>query len=214
MAAGAHRPTALKGRATGRHYALSGLVFCGQCGRPMQGTSANETARYRCRYPSEFALANTLDHPQTVYVPESAISPRLDAWLAELFSAANLDATCEALAWPARLMKPQKPGPRALRRKLAACDQRLAKYRKALDAGANPVVVADRMAEVQGERLRAEAELAPQQHPAASCLSSRSRDWCSSYGTSPPSLPPPIPRTRPRSTVSSAFRSTTTRIAA
>lgn len=45
MAAGAHRPTPLKGRATGRHYALSGLVHCAVCGRRMQGTYAHDTAR-------------------------------------------------------------------------------------------------------------------------------------------------------------------------
>lgn len=47
----------------------------------------------------------------------------------------------------------------AARRKLADCDQRLAKYRQALDAGADAAVVAGWMAEVQGERLRAEREL-------------------------------------------------------
>ena len=44
-------------------------------------------------------------------------------------------------------------------RKLHDCDQRLAKYRQALEAGAEPTVVAGWMAEVQTERVRAEAEL-------------------------------------------------------
>ena len=47
----------------------------------------------------------------------------------------------------------------AARRKIADCDSRLAKYRQALDAGADAAVVATWMAEVQGERLRAEQEL-------------------------------------------------------
>jgi hypothetical protein len=46
----------------------------------------------------------------------------------------------------------------ASNRKLADCDEWLSKYRKALDAGAEPVVVAEWMSEVQGERL-AEREI-------------------------------------------------------
>jgi site-specific DNA recombinase len=46
----------------------------------------------------------------------------------------------------------------AAKRKLADCDSRLTKYRAALDAGADPAIVAGWFAEVQGERLRAERE--------------------------------------------------------
>jgi len=53
--------------------------------------------------------------------------------------------------------------PGAAQRKLADCDQRLARYRTALDAGADATVVAGWMAGVQGERLRAERELADAQ---------------------------------------------------
>ena len=159
MSASAHRPTPMKGRATGRHYALSGLVHCAVCGRRMQGTFAHDTARYRCRFPSEYALANKVDHPLTVYVKESSIAPRLDAWIAELFDDTNLDATCEALAMAGEANDASEARAEAARRKIADCDQRLVKYRKALDAGADAAVVASWMAEVQGERLRAEGEL-------------------------------------------------------
>ncbi|HVA05340.1 MAG TPA: hypothetical protein VNG12_01225, partial [Acidimicrobiales bacterium] len=47
----------------------------------------------------------------------------------------------------------------AANRKLSDCDDRLAKYRKAIDAGADPIVVAEWMRDVQGERLRAEQEI-------------------------------------------------------
>jgi hypothetical protein len=45
------------------------------------------------------------------------------------------------------------------RRKIADCDQRLARYRQVRDAGAEAAVVVRWMAEVKGERLRAEHEL-------------------------------------------------------
>jgi len=159
MAAGAHRPTPSKGRSTARHYALSGLVHCGSCGRRMQGTWAHDIARYRCKFPSEYALANKVDHPLSAYVRESSIIPRLDAWIAELFDEANLDATCEALAMAGEPDDAAEARAEAARRKIADCDQRLAKYRQVLDSGADVAVVAGWMAEVQGERLRAEAVL-------------------------------------------------------
>ena len=159
MAAGAHRPTSLKNHATGRVYPLSGLVRCSACGRRMQVTRAHDTARYRCRFPSEYAIADKIDHPLCVYVREDTIVPRLDDWIAELFNEANLDVTCEALAMAGDPDDAAEARAEAARRKIADCDQRLARYRQALDAGADAAVVASWMAEVQGERLRAESEL-------------------------------------------------------
>ncbi len=159
LSAGMHRPTPMKGRATGRRYSLSGLVHCSICGHRMQGTFAHDTARYRCRFPSEYALANTVEHPLTVYVKEDAIVPKLDAWIATLFNPANLDATCEALAMAGGADDEAEARAEAARRKIADCDQRLARYRQTLDHGADVPTVAGWMAEVQGERLRAEQEL-------------------------------------------------------
>jgi hypothetical protein len=51
----------------------------------------------------------------------------------------------------------------AAEHKLADCDNRLSQYRKALDSGADAAVVAGWMIEVQGERLRAEKQLAAAQ---------------------------------------------------
>ena len=48
----------------------------------------------------------------------------------------------------------------AARRKLADCEQRLGKYRGRTRAGADPVVVAGRIAEIKGAQLAAERELA------------------------------------------------------
>ena len=112
MAASAHRPTARKVRASRRPFVLSGLVYCDFCGRRMQGNASHEILRYRCPYPSQYALANKVEHPRTVYVKEDAIVPHIDAWIATLFDEANLDATCEALAWLARQMTKLRPGPK------------------------------------------------------------------------------------------------------
>jgi site-specific DNA recombinase len=153
MLASVHRPTPSKGHTASRHYVLSGRVFCALCERRMQGTWAHDAARYRCSYSKK------VDHPKSVYLREDAILPKLDAWLTGLFDEAHLDSSCEALAMAGQVDDGAEARAEAARRAIADCDDRLAKYRKALDAGADAVVVASWMAEVHGERLRAEAAL-------------------------------------------------------
>lgn len=46
----------------------------------MQGTWNHERAHYRCRYPSEYAIANHLDHPPSVYLREDQLTGHLDTW--------------------------------------------------------------------------------------------------------------------------------------
>jgi hypothetical protein len=159
MAAGAHRPTTAKRHATKRTYVLSGLVKCGLCGRRMQGSWNHDAHHYRCQYAANYAAVKGLDHPKAVYVRESAIVPRLDEWLAELLDPANIEQACDALVMAGGANDVDHARIEAAQRKIADCDERLGKYRKAIDAGADPVVVAGWMAEVQGERLKAEREI-------------------------------------------------------
>jgi hypothetical protein len=52
-----------------RHpYQLRGLLFCGICGRRMQGSWNNDKPHYRCVHPTEYGLANATAHPRTVYL--------------------------------------------------------------------------------------------------------------------------------------------------
>lgn len=144
-----------------RHpYLLRGLLVCASCGRRMQGSWNHGQAHYRCKLPSEYALANKTDHPPTLYLRESVIVPELDRWLAQLFDAEHIDETCAVLAGAPGTADEDIARAEAAQRKLADCDERLGKYRQALEAGADPTVVAGWMAEVQGDRLRAEHELA------------------------------------------------------
>ena len=86
--------------------------------------------------------------------------PELDRWLAQLFDPEHLDEAVAAMIDAAGPDEATEARLEAARRKLADCDERLGKYRAALDGGADPVVVAGWISEVQGERLVAEAELA------------------------------------------------------
>jgi len=98
----------------------------------------------------------------------------------------------------------------ASRRKIADCDQRLAKYRQTLDAGADATVVAGWMAEVQGERLRAEQELGAAVPGGKLTRRNRSDASSSSFATSHPGWPKPTRRTRPRCTANWEFGSAMT----
>ncbi|MGW0007381.1 transposase [Nocardia grenadensis] len=57
-------------------YCYTGPLFHRACGRRMQGTWNHDRAHYRCRYPSEYALANDLDHPPSVYLREDGPAAR------------------------------------------------------------------------------------------------------------------------------------------
>lgn len=159
MGAGRNRPAIRKARGTPRPYPLRGLLVCGLCGRRMSGQHNHGRAHYRCRYPAEYALANDVDHPRTVYVREDEVMPALDAWIASLFDPENLDETCRSLAAASGPNDADEAAVDAASRNLADCDGRLAKYRAALDNGADPTVVAAWIAEVQGDRLAAERTL-------------------------------------------------------
>jgi site-specific DNA recombinase len=156
---GEHRRTDQKKRRTTRPYMLRSLVFCGLCHRRMEGTWNNGRAHYRCRYAAEYALAKGIDHPRTLYLREDKIIDALDEWLASIFDLERLDATLEAIAAASVTDETSAARAEAARRKLADCDHRLDRYRSALEADADPTVVASWIAEVNVDRLAAEREL-------------------------------------------------------
>src|SRR6266545_1826775 len=85
-----------------RPYALRGRLRCGLCQRRLQGQWVRGEAYYRCRYPAEYAHSAHLDHPGNVYLRETDLVPKLDAWLARLVRPAS----------PGRLPAQTRPPPR------------------------------------------------------------------------------------------------------
>ncbi|MEU1498740.1 hypothetical protein [Streptomyces sp. NPDC005732] len=91
----------------------------------------------------------------TINLREDHLLPSLDAWIAQVFDEARLDETLRAM------LQTRQAGPRKdseveeVRRALAAIERRLAKHRAALDAGADPTVVAGWITEAQRERVLA-----------------------------------------------------------
>jgi site-specific DNA recombinase len=77
-----------------------------------------------------------------------------------VFDPDNIDETLDALhAASAPGDDAEVAKTDAARKRLADCDKRLARYRAALDSGADPAVVTAWIAEVQAERLAAKVEL-------------------------------------------------------
>ncbi len=142
---------------TRRGYALKSRLRHAQCGRRMQGNWNNGRPNYRCRYPSEYAIANKLDHPLTVYVREDAILAPLDGWLAGAFSPQTLQTSIAQLEASQPQVDVQVD---TARRALEEADRKLGRHRAALEAGADPMLVAQWSREVQAERAIAEARLA------------------------------------------------------
>ncbi|RBM08076.1 recombinase family protein [Streptomyces sp. PT12] len=137
-------------------YAFKSLITHGTCGRRMQGNWVRDEAYYRCRFPAEYAIANTIDHPRSAYLREADLIDPLDTWLAGAFTPRRIEHSLTAI----EEAQPQShPQAEALRRALAECDHKLARHRAALEAGADPSLVASWSREVQAERLTAETRL-------------------------------------------------------
>ncbi len=144
-------------QATRHPYVFRGLLHCGICNRRMQGQQSKQRLYYRCRFPSEYALANTIDHPRNVYLNEADLLPPLDDWLAGAFAPQRLADTIERMQ-AAQPDITTAPGAEAAARVIAECDAKLARYREALEAGTDPTLVATWTAEVQARRAEALAE--------------------------------------------------------
>ena len=159
IATAGRRPDGVrKPRASKRNYVLSGLLHCGICQRRMIGSFNNGRNHYRCTYAAEYADANRIAHPRSVYVREDHILEQLDPWLAKAFSPSRLTATVQAMA-DAQHDDVDQQAIKAARETLANCTTRLDRYRAALDSGADPTVVSRWIADVQAEQVTAEATL-------------------------------------------------------
>jgi site-specific DNA recombinase len=128
----------------------------------MTGNWNNDQAYYRCRFSTQYALANQVDHPKTVYLREADVLSRLDTWLAQTFAPASLDATLTQLADQASAgTEDTSIRAEAAQARIAGLDRKIAQYRASLDAGAGPAVIGPWIAETQAQKVAAQAEIRP-----------------------------------------------------
>jgi len=145
---------------TSHPYQLRSRLFCGSCQRRMQGEWNHKAAYYRCRFPTEYALANKISHPLNVYLREDAITPALERWLVKIFAPSRISTLVD------QLYAAQDTGTDATteqaRRSIADADRKLARHRAALEAldnDSDPTLIASWIAQTQAERATAEARL-------------------------------------------------------
>ncbi len=146
-------------RTSKRDYLLSKILHCGVCGQKMESTFNHGRPHYRCRYPAEYAEANNIEHPRTVYVREDHIVPHLDKWLCKIFAPHRIEATAKALADAAAGDDDQAILADAAHKELAAADRKLGQYRALLEAGTDPATVAGWIREVEIEKIAINARL-------------------------------------------------------
>ena len=71
---------------------LVGLVICGCCGKKLQGNMARGLAFYRCKASTDYPLLPDW-HPASLAVREDRLLPHVDAWLAKIFAADQIEET-------------------------------------------------------------------------------------------------------------------------
>jgi len=163
LAAAGRRAVDRKPRRTAREYALTGLMFCGVCRRRMQGSWNNGKPHYRCVFPDQYALANKIEHPRSLYVREELVLPPLDAWLAGAFDPRRLPDTLRAMTAGQDLdHHADQVATQAVekaRAQIAEADAKLARYRAALESGTDPALIAAWTAEITAAKATAQARL-------------------------------------------------------
>lgn len=162
----------------------------------MQGNWAHNEAYHRCRFPHEYALANKIDRPLNVYLREADLLGPVDAWLAQAFAPAQIEHSLTVMeqAQPNRDIETE-----ALQRTLTGCERALARHRAALEAGADPALVATWSREVQAQRAVTEAKLAHLDQgapPGTECPVTRSAPLSTPWAGYSPYCEPPILRVR------------------
>lgn len=146
-------------RTTHVPYLLRGLLHCGICGRKMEGTTAHQTIRYRCRVAQTRALpAYLADHPKSLYVREDDVVAAIDRWLPNLADPEFLAASQEADDGTAEREK-------LLKRRLGEIDRATRNLVTAIENGTDPAVIQPRLAELRAERSQAMDDLATIKRP-------------------------------------------------
>ncbi|MDH2426478.1 recombinase family protein [Sphaerisporangium sp. TRM90804] len=158
LSANGRPATERKPRSTRRPYIFRGLLRCDVCTRRMEGTWNNGRAHYRCKFPVEYALANKIEHPRTVYVREDHIVAELDPWICQVFAPANVKRTVEKLL-DVQNNEVDRAAIHAAEKAIDDCDRRMIRYRSTIDAGGDPQEVGKWMAETRAERLQAEGRM-------------------------------------------------------
>jgi len=107
----------------------------------------------------QYALANHVHHPRSLYLREHAITPALDAWLATAFAPHHLTDTIHALHHSQDDDERQNLAAQQAHQAIAEANTKLARYRAALESGTDPALIAQWTAEVNATKATTHATL-------------------------------------------------------
>ncbi|MDI6105696.1 recombinase family protein [Actinoplanes sp. NEAU-A12] len=146
-----------------RPYLFRGLIECWLCGRNMVGNPNHGRLYYRCKASRDFVRQHEIAHPPVLYLREDTITEPVDRFLREELTGDTLTATLRGLTdahYRAELARHQGADQtRHLRQTIEDCDTKIKRYRAALDAGGDPVLIASWISEISSERDNATAAL-------------------------------------------------------
>ena len=144
-------------------YLFRGLLRCGVCERRMAGSVNHGRIYYRCKASRDYVRQHGIAHPPVLYLREDALTSPVDQFLTEELGGGRLAESLGKIAeasYRAALAEHQKndEAPK-LRDEIADCDSKIARYRAALDAGGDPVLVAGWITETTAIKRAAQARL-------------------------------------------------------
>jgi hypothetical protein len=162
---------------------------------------------YRCRFPTEYGLANKIDHPRNVYLAERDLLTPLDPWMSISFAPHQLPDTIHAL-YNAQPDIDNNSAAVTAEHLIQQCDAKLTRYRAALEAGTDPQLVTQWITEVEARRAEALARSHPT--PARQRMSKDDiTELIKALGNIPAVLAKAAPMTKPGSPASWACTSPT-----
>jgi site-specific DNA recombinase len=151
-----------------RHvYALAGQVVCDACDRKMQASRANGYVYYRCRFATEYALANKISHPRNILIREAELVPALDHWLASQFEPDRVEVTIDVLTAAQDDPAEEQHALVQARHIIVECEAKMGRYQVAIDAGGDIQEISRWINNTKTERLAAEAMLRATSHAPA-----------------------------------------------
>ena len=146
-------------KSTRRAYPLRGRVRCGYRTRRMEGTPRENRTYYRCAARTLVPGSAALDgHPKNIYLRETAVLERVNAWLGGLFAYENVDRTVAALV-ESQGGANASSAHDAAKKRLNAAETRLRRLRTAIEAGVEPDALVEAINDAQAQRAAARAEL-------------------------------------------------------
>lgn len=129
----------------------------------MEGSVNHGRLYYRCAASRDYVRQHGISHPPMLYLREDAIAGAVDRFLHEELGERTLSTTLRRLAdaqhRQAMAQHDSDTAADELRRTIEECDTRIGRYRAALDAGGDPVLIAGWIRETTEIKNAAHARL-------------------------------------------------------